>query len=222
MTESQPIGVIFGIHGSLLNTGHINRRAFDEAFRAFGYPGTPQLDQPVRGMPLRDQLVKWNEALGATLAYDEFVAKVDEIKPALYQKLTIDPALLRFLEELRVAGVKIGIATSTTQIDAERLLGQFDLLRFVDALVTVDETGAGKPRGEVFQTVADRLGVLVHRCVVIEDAASGVAAAHEAGMKAVGFTGYLSGSQPQDLAAADYLADSYDELSPERIQDLVR
>lgn len=56
-------------------------------------------------------------------------------------------------------------------------------------LICADEINAGKPDPEGFLTAAERLGVKPERCLVVEDAPSGIEAARAAGMRAIGIAG---------------------------------
>lgn len=53
-------------------------------------------------------------------------------------------------------------------------------------LVTADDVARGKPDPEPYLIGAQRLGVAVDRCVVIEDAPAGIESAHRAGMRVIG------------------------------------
>jgi len=55
-------------------------------------------------------------------------------------------------------------------------------------LVTADDVARGKPDPEPFLLAATMLGAPPARCVVLEDAPAGLAAAHAAGMRSVGVT----------------------------------
>jgi beta-phosphoglucomutase-like phosphatase (HAD superfamily) len=72
----------------------------------------------------------------------------------------------------------------------------------------------------VFLLGAQGLQVTPQNCVVIEDAAAGVAAAHNAGMKAVGFVS--TGRTAAELSDADLVITSLRELSPQRLSDLIQ
>jgi len=55
-------------------------------------------------------------------------------------------------------------------------------------LVTADDVRQGKPAPEPYLVGAERLGVTVEGCVVIEDAPAGIEAARAAGMRVIGVT----------------------------------
>ena len=77
-----------------------------------------------------------------------------------------------------------------------------------DVFVTADDITRGKPDPEPFLTAAARLGVDPSRCLVVEDAAAGVAAARAAGCRVVALTGTVDA----DDLAADLIVDGLDRL----------
>lgn len=73
-------------------------------------------------------------------------------------------------------------------------------------LVCADEIEAGKPDPEGFLTAAQRLGIEPWRCLVIEDAPPGIAAARAAGMSVIGVIGTYG---PEALADAHGIIPSF-------------
>ena len=87
--------------------------------------------------------------------------------------------LVRSLPEGRWA-----VATSgTREIAATRLA--YAGLPMPAVLVTADDVERGKPDPEAYMLAAERLGMPPERCIVIEDAPTGIAAALAAGMRVV-------------------------------------
>jgi beta-phosphoglucomutase-like phosphatase (HAD superfamily) len=74
-----------------------------------------------------------------------------------------------------------------------------------DALVAEEDAARGKPHPEGFLVAAARLGVPPERCVVMEDAPAGVAAAKAAGMRAIAVT---TTRPAADLRDADLIVDT--------------
>ncbi len=79
------------------------------------------------------------------------------------------------------------------------------------ATVNGHDVERGKPAPDVFVQAAGKLSLPAERCVVVEDAPVGVAAAHSAGMAAIAITGTATREQ---LADAELVVDSLRELSP--------
>lgn len=86
---------------------------------------------------------------------------------------------------------------------------------FEDRVYLLSDVGfRSKPNPALFLHAAEAIETPPPACVVIEDAPHGIAAAHLAGMRAIGLT---TTYRPELLAEADLIADSYDELDLSRI-----
>jgi mannitol-1-/sugar-/sorbitol-6-phosphatase len=76
-------------------------------------------------------------------------------------------------------------------------------------LVGADDVMRGKPAGDPYALAAKRLQIEPAQTLVIEDSASGVDAAHAAGMEAV----YVLRGRPASACArADYYIERFDQL----------
>lgn len=103
------------------------------------------------------------------LAFNE-VLETDGVK--VYQS-TID-----LIYELRKNNIRVAVASSSK--NCEQVLRRAGILNLfearVDGLVSAELGLKGKPEPDIFTTAAAQLGVSVDRCVVVEDAVSGVQA----------------------------------------------
>jgi beta-phosphoglucomutase-like phosphatase (HAD superfamily) len=135
---------------------------------------------------------------------------------------------LRFLLDLKAAGVTIGAASSSK--NANNFLRKVPLARFAisgrypflgagstlldmfDANVCGRDFAHGKPAPDIFLAAAAELHLPPNRCFVVEDATSGVQAAKAGGMACVGVA--RLGDEPLLRAAgADWVVTSLDDLS---------
>lgn len=76
----------------------------------------------------------------------------------------------------------IGSSSKNTPV----ILHNIGLNSVFNVVVDRNDIKNSKPDPEVFLLAADRLGVSPENCLVVEDAEVGIAAAHAAGMKALG------------------------------------
>ena len=106
---------------------------------------------------------------------------------------------------LHDAGFRIALASSAPPDNAEMVLDRLGVRDCFDALTTSDDVERGKPDPTVFVKAAAKVGVPPQRCLVIEDAPVGVAAAHRGGMAAL--VVLSAGHRPED----------YDTVRPERM-----
>lgn len=137
---------------------------------------------------------------------------------------------LRFLQAVKALGMPVAVASSSTNAnlflgriavdDPRRVEGLFPrghapgatLLEQFDANVCGRHFAHGKPHPEIFLTAAAELGASPERCLVIEDATSGVQAAKAGGMRVIGLA-RLGDEELLREAGADLVVPSLDEVS---------
>jgi HAD superfamily hydrolase (TIGR01509 family) len=89
--------------------------------------------------------------------------------------------------------------------------------RFIGRAFSADEVDAGKPSPDLLIWAARRMQVRPELCVVIEDSASGSAAANTAGMTTIGLASLGQASKLQDATGG--IVKSARELIPLLVQD---
>ncbi len=94
--------------------------------------------------------------------------------------LTWRPGAAALLAEIRAAGLPTALVTSTARPLTDVALRTLGADNF-DTVICGDEVTHPKPHPESYLTAAERLGVPIHRCVAIEDSATGSASALAAG-----------------------------------------
>jgi HAD superfamily hydrolase (TIGR01509 family) len=120
-----------------------------------------------------------------------------EIKESLFRnlclstpnRLRLSPGAQDLLESLARADVPRTVATSSGIANVKFYIQHLHIDRWfdVDKLVYDDGVRPGKPAPDMYLAAADNIGVEPSRCVVVEDAVSGVTAAQAAGI------GYIVG-----------------------------
>jgi len=92
----------------------------------------------------------------------------------------------KFLELLKRNNIKIGLATSNSNLLLEIALKKNSIFHFFDTIVTTNEVSRGKDFPDVYLLVAERLGVSPENSLVFEDIFPAVLSAKAAGMRVVG------------------------------------
>ena len=182
--------VIFDLDGVITDTAHYHFLAWKRLADSVDAPFDEAFNEQLKGVDRMGSLELILARAPRTYTLDEKRALADA-KNGHYQELiaTMTPAdllpgALRALEEVRAAGLKIGLASVSrnafTVLDRLGIRDRFDDV--VDAATVVN----GKPDPEIFLTAAAHLGVDPKDCLGVEDAAAGVASIKDAGMFAVG------------------------------------
>ena len=154
----------------------------------------------------------------------EEIHALGERKEALYRDLVrgrmpvIDGAV-KLVRDCAAAGFKLAVGSSGPPENIALALDELAVKGLFDVVVSGEDVSVGKPDPAVFLLASERLQVPPKRCVVIEDAPSGVAAALAAGMAAVGLTITRAA---EELASADLLVSQLAELTPAVLADLLR
>jgi HAD superfamily hydrolase (TIGR01509 family) len=130
-------------------------------------------------------------------------AEIGAAKDAHYRahnRFSFYPGVERLIPDLQRRGYKIGVVSGGM---LRRLLtpATEPFLKTFDAIVTGDECSRGKPDPEPFLRCAEKLGIPPERCLVVENAPLGVAAAKRAGMRCLAVTTSLSAEHLREADA---------------------
>ncbi|MDG2308288.1 MAG: HAD family phosphatase [Candidatus Binatia bacterium] len=211
--------VIFDMDGVLVDSFAPHRDSWLRAAREAGVEMTPEQFATTFGRTSREIIRRfWGDGLD-----DDAMRAIDDHKEALYRDMvrddfpTMDGAV-ELIDALRDAGFRIAIGSSGPPENIELSVECLDRADCFEAVVTGYDVTHGKPNPEVFRLAGERLGVPKERCVVIEDAVAGVAAANAAGMASIALTGTTTRDA---LASASLVVDSLRELSPAAISALL-
>ncbi|MBT4867016.1 MAG: HAD-IA family hydrolase [Planctomycetaceae bacterium] len=123
------------------------------------------------------------------------------------------------LSALHAADFALAVGSSGPADNVQMVIEKLGAVDFFSAAITGSDVDRGKPDPQVFQLAAERLGVSANRCVVVEDAPVGIAAARAAGMKCIGIAS--TGRTREELRAADLVVGSLREVSVVDFRELI-
>jgi len=108
-----------------------------------------------------------------------------------------------FVAKCRKQGLKIAVASSADPVKVNINLEEIGLKReLFQAIVTGLDIEHKKPAPDIFLKAAKLMGADPKRCLVVEDAISGVAAGKAAGARVLALTTAFS---PEELSEADWI-----------------
>lgn len=160
--------------------------------------------------------------LGREIDEEEFITLENE-KEELFREIYAEEIVpidgyLEFLDDLKAAGFKTGVATSAPASNLHLIMCALGFEPKMESMLASEDVSKHKPDPEVYLKSASNLGVPVENCVVFEDSYSGVSAAINAGMKVVGV---LSSHTKEELPPCQYYITDYKDLSAKQIEDIL-
>ncbi len=207
---AQPKAVLWDLDGVIVDTAPFHFAAWQAAFASRGVSFTQE--DFCRSFGQRNEFII-PHILGHEIPkseMEEFSRKKEEdFRVRARQGLALFPGVRELLEQLRERGFRQAVASSTPRDNINLLFPLFGIGQFFEAVISAEDVRRGKPDPEVFLLAAARLSVPADRCVVIEDAVAGVAAAKAAGAKCLAVTNTNS---REKLAKADLVVDSLTEV----------
>jgi len=212
---------IFDMDGVLVDTYHAHFQSWLWMAKRAGLSFTEAEFAPTFGRTSREIIAHF---WGHGRYNDAEIAALDAEKEAAFREIIAKdfpamPGVHKLLADLYAAGWKLAVGSSGPPENVDFILDRLGQRELFSAIVTGMDVTRGKPNPQVFLLAAERLGVPASSCVVIEDARPGVEAAHAAGMAAVGLVS--TGRTREELAAADLVVNSLDELSPAILGQLI-
>jgi len=128
------------------------------------------------------------EALHLPIEPEDYLRERDSMLTQLFPTAKPMPGAKRLTEHLARHGISQAVASSSHQRDFQlKTTRHREWFACFQCVVLGDdpEVKRGKPAPDIFITAAARLAAPPERCLVLEDAPSGVEAAHAAGMSVV-------------------------------------
>lgn len=113
---------------------------------------------------------------------------------------------------------RLAIATSATRDLSRAILESARVPYQLMAWVSGSDVHKKKPDPEIFLTAAARIELPPARCVVFEDAPSGVQAARSAGARCIAVTNTVPAAE---LSAADLICPSLEQIDPDAVRRLI-
>lgn len=212
-------GVLWDLDGTLIDSAGYHWLAWRDTLAAEGRVVGPEDFASAFGLR-NDEILR--NLYGERLA-PEWIERVSETKEQAYRRLLRErglralPGAMAWLARLRESGFRQALASSAPRPNIDAVLALVGLGDFLDAVVSADDVGRGKPDPAIFLAAAERLGLAPARCVVVEDAPAGLEAARRAGMRAIGV---LSSHHP--TLVADIVVPSLEAVPAEAFETLLR
>ena len=203
--------VIWDMDGVIVSTGLIHLKSWQDTLQQIGITFADQEFWNSFGLRNNDFIRK---ILGESTPVNK-INEIAQVKEAMFRsriqqgELRALPGTIELMRGCKTNGMKQAIASSAPKKNIDLILNTLDLNKFIERIVSEDDVVRGKPDPEVFLVAARRLEIPPERCVVIEDAVTGVKGAKKAGMQCIALT---TTHPRKELFRADVVVHSLSEL----------
>jgi HAD superfamily hydrolase (TIGR01509 family) len=222
----QLYGLIFDVDGLIADTEPLNARVTIRVLKdMFALEGVRREDfEAGIGRGAEAYVKAGAKVHGLTLTDEqaETAARLREqylIEALRQEPLPAFPGVLRLIEAaLDDPDFRLAIATSASRELSRAILDAAGVPYPRMAYVSGSEVRKKKPDPELFLSAARRMNLVPARCVVFEDAPSGVQAARAAGARCVAVTNTVSAAE---LSAADLVCESLARIDLATIRRLI-
>jgi HAD superfamily hydrolase (TIGR01509 family) len=156
---------------------------------------------------------------------DKLKELYEEIEPVLNEfevNMSYDyvPGALEFMKEMKSAGVRTAIVTSSHNVKmANAYRAHPELLELVDAILTSNDFTRSKPDPECFLKGMEVLGGKPEETIIFEDSLHGIAAGRAAGAKVIGLT--TTNKSEVLTPLCDMVIDDFTTIDADKISKLL-
>jgi HAD superfamily hydrolase (TIGR01509 family) len=178
--------LIFDMDGLLVDTEHLAYAAMDAFLAKFEVERRQDIHDQMLGRRLPEAIAIVKEGYGLHHPLDDLIADYTIMRrDTLIGNVKPLPGAREAVQFGHDAGLRIGLASSGLRDQVTLSLNEAGLRGLFEVEVTGDDVTRGKPAPDLFLKAAEGLNVEPAYCVVFEDAPAGIAAAVNAGMRAV-------------------------------------
>lgn len=191
--------LLFDVDGTLADTEEIHRQSFNQAFKdhELGWEWSQEMYSELLGVTGGKERIKhflgiYQPDFEVQGDLDEFIAGLHADKTKIYTttvssgKVPLRPGVRRLIAEAREAGLRLGIATTTTPANVTALLQSSlaaDALDWFEVIAAGSVVPAKKPAADIYLYAMQAMGVRADECLAFEDSENGLISSVDAGIK---------------------------------------
>ena len=182
-------GLLFDLDGVIVDTARYHYLAWKELAQELGIPFTREDNERLKGVSRNrsfEIILEIGNRQMEEAQKEYYCTRKNGIYLEYLQTLSekdILPGVQEFLEAARAKGYRTALGSASK--NAVFILEKLKLSESFDAVIDGNKVSKAKPDPEVFLNGAAALGLAGCDCIVFEDAAAGIKAAHAGGMRAV-------------------------------------
>ena len=212
--------LLFDFDGTLIDTESAEYHAWEQTFAEYGVELTVERWSScigtIGGFEPLDEL---EQAVG-TIDRDKVDRARQRLQLQLLAREALRPGVARYLDDARRLGLKVGIASTSTDEWIVSQLTRIDHDHTFDCVVCANlDPERAKPRPIVYVEALTQLGVAPRDAIAFEDSPNGVAAAKAAGIFTVAVPNRITATL--DFREADLVLASLEAMALEDLLEHV-
>lgn len=184
----EPItGVIFDMDGLMFDSERLSVLAWQQAMRERGLEFTPEIHHQIMGRDANFAFAFLRQMFGQDFPAEEVRGRRVELRRKMLheQGAPCKKGLLELLDFLEQQNIRRAVASSSPMEEINYLLERNGVKERFNAVFSGLDLKESKPNPEVFLLAAKAIDVQPPNGLVLEDAASGILAAHRGGFRSV-------------------------------------
>lgn len=202
--------ILFDLDGTIVDTNELIIASFLHSLQGQTLePFTRDHIIPNMGKPLMEQMLMFT---GKT-EVDDLIRIYREYNVRMHDELVREfPHVREVLAKLHANGIRMGVVTNKVRKTTEMGLKLFQLDRYMDTIVTVEDVSKAKPDPEGIQVALNRLNAKPEETLMVGDSQYDIQSGQNAGVKAAGVAWSMKGANFLRTFHPDYLLDDMRDL----------
>lgn len=174
-------GAIFDMDGVLIDTERLYQETWKEIAESRNIVLIPEFSKEISGTSgnyMKNVVEKYYNVPNGWEIIEECMQKMDE---KLEYQVPIKPGVCEILEYYERLGIRMAVASSSSEKRIEKNLCKCGIRKYFSAIVSGKEVEKGKPYPDIFLLAARKISCDPSECVVYEDSENGVKSGVKAG-----------------------------------------
>lgn len=217
----KPEAVIFDMDGVLIDSEPIHYEIENKLFDKLGINVAEDVHRHYLGTAADFMYADLKSRFGLSGTINELMEFGESFTCDYFKNLSVlnlNEGVLSLLDEIKLAGLKLAVATSSTPELTKILLNRCEITSYFDAVVTTCEAGKSKPAPDVYLLASQKIGVAPSNCIVFEDSPNGLSAAKSAGVYCIAVQ--TNSVNVKELSGADSLVRTFDGITLDRLFEI--
>lgn len=205
-------GAVFDADGTIFDSMYIWENAGSDYLKRKGIIPREELQSDLETMTMEEAALYFREEYQVAEEADAIIEEINQMILEAYEnKVKVKPGFMAVLEQFRLRGIAMYIATSTDRPLVEAALKNSGIAGYFQGIITSTEAGAGKKEPLIYELACKRLGTSVEETAVFEDAFFAARTAKGAGFITVGICDNSEKRQEELKELSDLYLKSWNE-----------